>query len=96
MPDPIPAVSVVVPCYNGARFIDQLMATLAGQTFRDFETIIVDDGSGEETRQKLASLGQDVKVIHQVNQGPGAADLPRGDGGRDESGTGRRRALVHA
>jgi glycosyltransferase involved in cell wall biosynthesis len=73
MPDPIPAVSVVVPCYNGARFIDQLMATLAGQTFRDFETIIVDDGSGEETRAKLASLGPEVKVIHQVNQGPGAA-----------------------
>jgi glycosyltransferase involved in cell wall biosynthesis len=73
MADPIPAVTVVVPCYNGARFIDQLMATLKGQTFRDFETIIVDDGSGEETRAKLASLGPDVKVIHQVNQGPGAA-----------------------
>jgi glycosyltransferase involved in cell wall biosynthesis len=72
-PDHIPAVSIVVPCYNGARFIDQLMATLAGQTFRDFETIIVDDGSGEETRAKLASLGPEVKVIHQVNQGPGAA-----------------------
>ncbi|MDT3686615.1 MAG: glycosyltransferase family A protein [Pseudorhodoplanes sp.] len=68
-----PAVSVVVPCYNGARFIDQLMATLAAQTFRDFEIIIVDDGSGEETRAKLDSLGPTVRVIHQVNQGPGAA-----------------------
>lgn len=71
--DHIPAVSVIVPCYNGARFIDQLMATLAGQTFRDFETIIVDDGSGEETRTKLDSLGSAVRVIHQANQGPGAA-----------------------
>lgn len=71
--DHIPAVSVVVPCYNGARFIDQLMATLADQTFRDFETIIVDDGSGEETRTKLESLGSAARVIHQANQGPGAA-----------------------
>jgi len=73
VPDHKPAVSVVVPCYNGARFIDQLMATLAGQTFRDFETIIVDDGSGEETRSKLDSLRPGVEVIHQQNQGPGAA-----------------------
>jgi len=71
--DRIPAVSVVVPCYNGARFIDQLMATLAGQTFRDFEIIIVDDGSGEETRSRLDGLGSAVRVIHQANQGPGAA-----------------------
>lgn len=71
--DHSPAVSVVVPCYNGARFIDQLMATLAAQTFRDFEIIIVDDGSGEETRAKLDSLGPSVRVIHQANQGPGAA-----------------------
>ncbi len=69
----IPAISVVVPCYNGARFIDQLMATLAAQTFRDFETIIVDDGSGEETRAKLDNLGPSIRVIHQANQGPGAA-----------------------
>jgi glycosyltransferase involved in cell wall biosynthesis len=71
--DHSPAISIVVPCYNGARFIDQLMATLAGQTFRNFETIIVDDGSGEETRAKLDSLDPAVRVIHQVNQGPGAA-----------------------
>lgn len=71
--DHTPAVSVVVPCYNGARFIDQLMVTLAAQTFRDFETIIVDDGSGEETRAKLVTLGSAAQVIHQVNQGPGAA-----------------------
>ena len=69
----VPAVSVVVPCYNGARFIDQLLATLAAQTFRDFELIIVDDGSNEETRAKLDSLDPWVQVIHQINQGPGAA-----------------------
>jgi glycosyltransferase involved in cell wall biosynthesis len=69
----VPAVSVVVPCYNGGRFIDQLLQTLAEQTFRDFELIIVDDGSDEETRAKLATLDPSILVIHQTNQGPGAA-----------------------
>lgn len=69
----VPAVSVVVPCYNGARFMDGLVATLAAQTLRDFEVIVVDDGSNAETRAKLASLDPSITVIHQRNQGPGAA-----------------------
>src|SRR6187551_2455329 len=58
-----PAVSVVVPCYNGGRYIDGLLATLAAQTFRDFEIIIVDDGSNEQTRAKLATLDPSIKVM---------------------------------
>jgi glycosyltransferase involved in cell wall biosynthesis len=68
-----PAVSVVVPCYNGGRFIDQLLNSLAGQTSRDFELIIVDDGSRDDTRAKLATLDKSIQVIRQDNQGPGAA-----------------------
>jgi glycosyltransferase involved in cell wall biosynthesis len=68
-----PAVSVVVPCYNGGRFIDGLLASLAAQTFRDFEIVIVDDGSNEETQAKLATLDPSITVLHQRNQGPGAA-----------------------
>lgn len=71
--DPIPAVSVVVPCYNGGHFIDQLLDSLARQTWRDFELIIVDDGSRDDTRAKLATLDKSIKVILQDNQGPGAA-----------------------
>ena len=71
--DPIPAVSIVVPCYNGGRFIDALLASLARQTFRDFELIIVDDGSRDDTRAKLATLDPSILVIPQDNQGPGAA-----------------------
>ena len=69
-----PAVSVVVPCFNGGRFLDALMASLARQTFRDFETIIVDDGSTDgETPRRLAALRDRVRVIHQENRGPSAA-----------------------
>jgi len=69
-----PAVSVVVPCYNERRFLDGLMRSLAHQTFRDFEVIIVDDGSSDpETRRKLDRLQDTVRVIHQQNGGPSSA-----------------------
>jgi glycosyltransferase involved in cell wall biosynthesis len=64
-----PAVSVIVPCYNGGHFLDDLCASLAAQMFRDFETIIVDDGSTEEaTRRKFASLDPAIRVVHQENR----------------------------
>jgi glycosyltransferase involved in cell wall biosynthesis len=69
-PPLIPAVSVIVPCFNGGRFLDALMASLALQTFRDFEIIIVDDGSTEaDTLRKLAALEDRARVIHQDNRG---------------------------
>ncbi len=77
-----PAVSIVVPCYNGGRFLDGLMASLARQTFRDFDVVIVDDGSTDElTLCKLAALRDaapdalrdQVRVIHQANRGASAA-----------------------
>lgn len=65
-----PAVSVVVPCFNGGRYIDQLLACLERQTFRDFEIVIVDDGSTEPmTRDKLASLDPAIRIIRQSNRG---------------------------
>jgi glycosyltransferase involved in cell wall biosynthesis len=64
---------VVVPCYNGGAFIDQLLGALAAQTFRDFEIVIADDGSDKETKAKLATLDASIRVIHQTNQGPAAA-----------------------
>ncbi len=70
----MPAVSIVVPCYNGGRFLDALLASIEKQTFRDFEVIIVDDGSSEAlTIEKLASLPASIKVIRQENRGLSAA-----------------------
>ena len=70
----VPAVSVVSPCYNGGRYLDPLLDSLALQTFRDFEVVIVDDGSTDpDTEKKLASLGPSVRVIRQDNRGPAAA-----------------------
>ena len=64
-----PRVSVIVPCHNGGRFLDGLLASLDSQTLRDFEIIIVDDGSTETaTLDKLARLDPAIRVIHQENR----------------------------
>jgi glycosyltransferase involved in cell wall biosynthesis len=69
-----PAVSIIVPCYNGGRFLAAMMASLARQTFRDFEVIVVDDGSTDaETLRNLDALAARARVIHQDNRGPSAA-----------------------
>jgi glycosyltransferase involved in cell wall biosynthesis len=70
----MPTVSIVVPCYNGGKFLDALVASIRAQTFRDFETIIVDDGSTDAaTREKLAALPADIQIIRQDNAGLSAA-----------------------
>lgn len=69
-----PEVSIVVPCYNGGRFLDTLLASLDRQTFRAFETIIVDDGSTDAaTLARLERLPEGVRLVRQENRGlPGA------------------------
>jgi glycosyltransferase involved in cell wall biosynthesis len=69
----VPAVSVVVPCFNGGRFLDDLTACLRAQTFQDFELIVVDDGSTDDTPARLATLDAAIQVVRQANAGPGAA-----------------------
>ena len=70
----IPQVTIVVPCYNGGRFFDQMFASLDAQTFRDFEVIIVDDGSTDpDTQAQLNSVPPGVSVIRHENKGLAAA-----------------------
>lgn len=64
-----PAVSIIIPCYNGGHFLGALMASLAAQDFRDFEVIIVNDGSNEpETIKTLDALRTTVRVVDQSNR----------------------------
>lgn len=65
-----PLISIILPCYNAHRFLGQALDSVRMQTFRDFEAIVVDDGSTEpETRQFLKQLSADVRVVHQENRG---------------------------
>lgn len=65
----VPTVSVIVPCHNGGRFLPGLVANLAEQRFRDFEVVIVNNGSTEtETLQTLDRLRSNIRVIDQENR----------------------------
>jgi hypothetical protein len=67
-------VSVVVPLYNKARYVERSLSSISAQTFTDFEAIVVDDGSTDGGAE-LASRHDDsrVRVIRQKNAGPGPA-----------------------
>ncbi len=67
-----PRVSVVIPAYNAAEFITETLDTVAAQTYRDFEIIIVDDGSKDDTKKivdaYLERKGIPGKCIKQENK----------------------------
>ena len=69
----MPHVSVIVPTYNRATYIARAVNSILSQTYRDFEVIVVDDGSTDHTRQVLAAYGDRVRYVFQDNAGPGAA-----------------------
>lgn len=73
----MPEVSVVFPCYNAAEYLPRAIDSVRAQTFTDVELIVVNDGSTEQTTlDYLASLPDDVRVIHQANKGlPGARNV---------------------
>lgn len=54
----VPRVAVVLPCWNAARYLDKALASLACQTFTDFEVIAVDDGSTDETPRLLEAWAE--------------------------------------
>ena len=70
-----PQVSVVIPVWNGERHLKQAIESILAQDFRDFELIIVDDGSTDKTGEIIARYAGDprVRVHRQENQGLVAA-----------------------
>jgi glycosyltransferase involved in cell wall biosynthesis len=59
-----PRVSVLLPCRNAAGTLDEALASLAAQTFTDFEVIAVDDGSDDATPDSLANWARRDPRIH--------------------------------
>ncbi|MDY7226995.1 glycosyltransferase family 2 protein [Hyalangium rubrum] len=65
--------SVVIPTYNRARLLPETLASVFAQEFTDFEVLVVDDGSTDDTQTVLARYGERVRVLSQRNQGQGVA-----------------------
>lgn len=71
-----PVVTIVITAYQKARYIARAMESVLDQTFKNFEVIVVDDGSTDDTEsivKSYAEKDQRVRYIYQQNQGPGSA-----------------------
>ena len=83
--NPNPRVSVVIPMYNAQKTIEKSLAALEKQTFRDFEVVIVDDGSTDKSPDIVKSykMRMHLKLLKQKNSGPAKA---RNLGAKEASG----------
>jgi glycosyltransferase involved in cell wall biosynthesis len=68
-----PLVSVVIPVFNGERFLREAVQSVLDQRYPPLEIIIVDDGSTDGTATVARDLPKTVRYLHQTNQGPAAA-----------------------
>ena len=69
-----PLVSVIIPCYNAAHWLEATIASVRAQTWRRYEIILVDDGSKDDSGALADRLaGPDMRVVHQENAGQCAA-----------------------
>lgn len=82
-----PRISIIVPIYNAEKYLDRCFSTILGQTFTDFELVLVDDGSTDgsgDICDRLTKSDARVKVIHKPNGGVSSArnvgiDMSRGE-----------------
>jgi glycosyltransferase involved in cell wall biosynthesis len=65
----LPQVSVVIPAYNQAQYLAEAIDSVLVQTYRNFEIVVVDDGSVDDTREVVQRYGTAVRYIFQANQG---------------------------
>jgi glycosyltransferase involved in cell wall biosynthesis len=73
--DRSPVVSVVIPAYDTARYIGETLDSVFDQTFRDFEVIVVNDGSPDtaDLEAVLQKYRNQIRYIKQQNRGPASA-----------------------
>jgi len=71
-----PRVSVIIPTYNRARFVTKAIDSVLAQTYTDYEIIVIDDGSSDNTREILGPYMDKIQYIYQENAGASAARNP--------------------
>lgn len=69
----MPLFSVIIPAFNRVELLQQTLESVWRQTFTDYEVIVVDDGSTDDTAAWLSEVASELKPITQQNSGPGAA-----------------------
>ena len=71
-----PKVSVIIPAYNAAMTLPRMLDAIKAQTFENFEVVVINDGSKDDTQsvlEKYQSEDSRIRVFRQENQGVSAA-----------------------
>lgn len=68
-----PRFSVIIPSFNRAALLRRTLDSVFAQTLTDYQVIVVDDGSTDDSLEVLRSYGSQLRVATQTNQGPGVA-----------------------
>ena len=66
-------ISVLIPTYNRKEWLKQTLNCVSKQTYKDFEVIVVDDGSTDDSREIISSYGDRIKAILKENGGQASA-----------------------
>ncbi len=69
----MPKVSVIIPAYNSEKYIARTIQSVLAQSFTDYEIIVIDDGSTDNTKEIIAQFGNRVQYLAQQNKGPSVA-----------------------
>ena len=68
-----PLFTVLIPLFNKGARIEATLASIAAQTFDDYEGVVVDDGSTDDGPARVAAWSDRVRLLRQANAGPGIA-----------------------
>jgi len=65
----MPRVSVIIPAYNSMPWVSAAIDSVLSQGYRDYEVVVIDDGSTDKTADVLESYGRKIRCMHQANAG---------------------------
>ena len=68
-----PTVSVIIPCFNSARFVAEAIESVLAQTFGSIEVLLIDDGSDDRLAEVVEKYTSVVRMIRQENRGVSSA-----------------------
>jgi glycosyltransferase involved in cell wall biosynthesis len=69
----MPTISIIIPTFNRAKLIERAIISVLTQTYQDFEIIVVDDGSTDNTKDVVLYFGNQIRYMRQDNRGPSSA-----------------------
>lgn len=70
-PTDAPRVSIAIPCHNQSRFIAEAISSVLDQSYRNFEVVVIDDGSLDDSAEIAEGLG--IRCVRQARSGPSEA-----------------------